>query len=397
MSKLASHAEIVKLAATFDVDPSELDFLAAAPAEPIRLLREAVNDYLLDEDRPLFRGLARIIERLPVPIAARIGLTVDPLLVAGVAIEAPARRAVQIALRLPTPFLADVCTYLDPRRARELIRLLPADRIIDIALELDSRDDFVTMSRFVDYLDDAIILSVEEAIHDETRLLRITYLMESKNRVDHIFRMLPTERIQRLLIRIQDDPDALLAEFLSLLVHVSFGFKRELGDVLAAQDEALIDRYIRGVDQQALWTDVLPVVAAMSEPSRRRVVNLPALRDHSVQTSILRTAQSTGLWGQVLALVGMMGDDNREAVAGIIGADPDLPIDGPTHAALIGEYWDVLLDLIVRMPEAKQREFGRALADIGTIDPSLRDRVLRLAGEHGIPAGRLSGSEQPVA
>ena len=395
MSLLASQAEVIKLGRVLGVEPGDLEFLGGASAESLRMLRESVTEHLLEEDRPFFRRLAQVFERVPTVIAAKIARSIDPMVVAGVAVEIQARRVVTLGQRLHTPFLADVCMHLDPRRARDAIRLFPVDLVVDVALELDSRDDLVTMSRFVDYVSDDTMLAVEEALHDESRLLRVAFLMESKNRVDHIFRMLPPERVQRMLVRVQEDPEGLLSEFLSLLIHVSYGFKRELGDILAAQDEELIDGYIRAVDQRGLWSDVLPVVAAMSDSSRARVVNLPALREKHLQANILRTAEESDMWGQVLLLITMMGEDNREAVARIMANTVSL--DAATDAALIGEYWEVLLDLVARMPGDKHNEFAGIIRAIGDVDQHLYERIVARAEVHGISIANAATSHQPVA
>ncbi|TSD95320.1 hypothetical protein FOS14_18340 [Skermania sp. ID1734] len=392
MSRLAADAELVKLANLFGVDQSEVAFLSPLDAEPLRLLREAVAEHLLEEDRPLLRRLARIAERLPSRAGGWLATHISPVISAGIVVDIPARRGALLAKHVDPVLLADVCVHLDPRRARDLIQLLPVTKIVDIALELDSRDDFVTMSRFVDFLSDDTILAVEEAISDETRLLRIAFLMESKNRVDHIFRMLPSERIQRLLMRIQEDPEGLIAEFLSLLVHVSYGFKRELGDILAAQDDQLIDAYISAVDRRDLWADVLPVVSAMSPQSQERVVQLAPLRDEAVQANILRTADKFEMWGLVLPLVAQMGDENRSAVARIIAKMPESSMRVAVDAALIGEHWGILLNLVSRMPANKQAEFTGIVYGLGQVDPNLCERIINEAKALGIDTSPTVGA-----
>lgn len=375
---LAAQAELLKLAAMLEVEEKQLDFLADIEAEQLRVLRDAIIEHLIEEDRPLFRQVARIASVLPPPVASRIAQRLGPMLIAGVAVEMPAKRGAALALRIPVGLVASAAVYLDPRRARDMIRLLPLDLIIDVALVLDGREDFMTLSRFVDFVSDEAVVAVEEAIPDEGRLLRVAFLMESKNRIDHLFRMLPAERIQRLLQRVQADMDALLPEFLSLLVHVSYGFKRELGDIIAAQDEELISSYIRGAHDLNLWADVLPVVAAMSEASRTRVVNLPALREHDVQLRILQTAQFDSCWGLVLPMIGLMADDSRDAVVAIMDDLPGGGLAESVDAALTGERWDVLADLVRRMSPQRQQEFEDIVHAIGAVDPDLAARVMAM-------------------
>lgn len=394
MTSLAGQAELTKLAVVLGCGKQDLGFLADIEAEQLRSLRDSVTDYLIAEDRPLFRQAGRLVQSLPTVAAARIAMRVGPMLTAGIAAEAPARKGATIALRLPVAFVADICVHLDPRRAREIIRLIPVERIVDIALELDARGDFVTMSRFVDFISDDAILAVEEAIPDEAKLLRIAFLMESKNRVDHIFRMLPAERIQRLLQRVQDDPE-LLPDFLSLLVHVSYGFKRQLGDIIAGQAEAQLNAYVRGAHEHQLWPDVLPAVAAMSPLSRDRVVNLPLLREADVQLGLLRSAEDHDQWGIVLPLIGRMSEPNREAVAQMMDRLTAGGLPGAVDAALTGEQWDVLCDLVARMAEHRQDEFAVLVAAIGEVDPRLGTRVTEIARKAGVTSVE-TGSAEPV-
>lgn len=376
---LAAQAELLKLAATLDVDVRELSFLDGIEAEQLRVLRDAIVEHLIEEDRSLFRRLAKFAAMLPVPVAARLAPVLGPLLIAGIVAEFPARRGAQLATRVPAAVVADAAAYIDPRKARDLIRLIPIDYIVDVALLLDGRDDFMTLSRFVDFVSDEALVACEEAIPDEGRLLRIAFLMESKNRIDHLFRMLPPERIQRLLERVQADMADLLPEFLSLLVHVSYGFKRELGDIIAAQDEKMISSYIRGAHELRLWADVLPVVAAMSESSRARVVNLPVLREHDVQLRILETAQFQNSWGLVLPMIGLMSAESRDAVAKIMDDLPGGGLAEAVDAALLGERWDVLTDLVGRMSAQRQQEFAEIVHAMGAIDPDLAARVMAMA------------------
>jgi hypothetical protein len=375
---LAAQAELLKLAATLGVTTEELAFLGGIEAEQLRVLRDAIIEHLIEEDRPLHRRLARLASLLPMPVAARLAPMFGPLIVAGIVAEFPARRGAQLATRIPPEFTASAAAFIDPRKARDLIRLIPIDHIVDVALIIDSRDDFMTLSRFVDYVSDEALVAAEEAIPDEGRLLRIAFLMESKNRIDHLFRMLPPERIQRLLQRVQANMDDLLPEFLSLLVHVSYGFKRELGDIIAAQDEEMIASYIRGAHELDLWADVLPVVAAMSEQSRQRVVNLEVLREHDVQLRILQTAQFQNCWGMVLPMIGLMSDDSRTAVAKIMDDLPEGGLASAVDAALMGERWDVLTDLVARMSTARQEQFVEIVHAMGAVDPDLARRVMAM-------------------
>jgi hypothetical protein len=386
MTQLAARSEILKLEDTLGAEPGALGFLQDVPAEQLRSLRVGVYELLFREDRELFRRLASIALRLP-PWAAAAAATrlIGPALTARVLAELPGRyRLDEVAARLSVEFLADTGAHLDPRRTRDLLAQLPASQIVDVALELTRRKDFITMSRFVDFLSDETLKAVVDALEDEGDLLRVSFFMGSKTRLDHLFGLLEPERLERLMVRVAEERDELLPAFMSLLVHVGYGLKRRLGDLAAAQDEEVLGSYVRGAHDLGLWPDVLPVVAAMSEPARRTVVNLAILREPDVQSSIIAAADTYGLWGIVLPMVEMMDDANREAVAGIVAGCPRETIEHAAHAALMGEHWEPLLDLVRRMPPAKQAEFSAAVEAFGAVDPDLVQRVAGRARECGI-------------
>jgi len=238
VSLLASRAERIKLATTLVVQPDEIAYLDQIPALQVHRVRTAVLEWVFDQERPTFQRFAAALKWLPSSLLALLAARYFPALpLARVAGELPAHKAMAVAVRLPPALIADVCTHLDPRRAPDLVRLIPAPVIVAIALELVERRDYITMSQFVDFLADDTIEAVIQAIDDETHLVHIAYFVESKNRLDHLVRMMPRERLRRAILLVLDESQAIMLEVISLIVHVSYALKRELGELAAAQDE----------------------------------------------------------------------------------------------------------------------------------------------------------------
>lgn len=131
----------------------------------------------------------------------------------------------------------------------------------------------------------------------------------------------------------------------------------------------------------------------MSPAAQRTVVGLPILRDPGVRAGILRAADQHRLWGIVLLMVALMDDANRAAVAGILAQLERAALAGAADAALMGEHWETLLDLVRRMEPAKQLELAEIVGAFGDVDPDLVARIGRRAREHGfavapsVPAG----------
>ncbi|HWC37312.1 MAG TPA: hypothetical protein VG476_02230 [Acidimicrobiales bacterium] len=383
MSKLAIRSELDKLGWTLDLDPEALEFLDGVAPEQLRVMRAAIYELLYREDQVLFGRMAAAARRLPVTLILQIAERLGPLLTARVATEMPAARGAEVASRMSTSFAADVCVDLDPRRTRDLISNLPTSWTVDVALELARRGDFATMSRFVDFVSDDAIRGVVDAIQDEADLLRVAFYMGSKNRMDHFFRMLPRKRLEGLIVRVEDEPDELLPALLSVLIHVSYGLKRELGDIAAAQDESVLTGYVQATQRQDLWPDILPVVAAMSESCRRTLVNLPILSEPAVQERIVSAADDHVLWTIVLPLVEMMNMATRTTLAGIVAARGHATLEGAADAALMTEQWDTLLDLAALMPAVKQDELAAIVRSFGEVEPALLHRVAQGATERG--------------
>jgi hypothetical protein len=338
MSKLGTQSELDKLAATLALDAGQLEFLVEMPPQELRGLRIAIYERLFDQDSALFERLAAAGAHLPPGVSARLAERVlGPMITARVAADLPAVTVLAVARRVSIAFFADVCAYLDPRRTRDLIQRLPVEMIVEVATELVRRGEHMTISRFVDFVTDEQTRAVVDAIDDEAAILRVAFYMGSKNRMDHLFATLPRERMERLILRVEEQRDELLPAFLSVLIHVSYALRRQLGDIVAAQDDSVLEGYVRAAHEQGLWADVLPVVAGMSAEATPTLVNLAILRDRAVQASILAAADDHAMWGLVLPLVAMMDDSNREAVASIVASMSRDTLQRACDAALMGE------------------------------------------------------------
>jgi hypothetical protein len=385
VSRLGTLSEIDKLSATLGLDRPELAFLAEIPPQDLRSLRVSIYERLFDQDRVVFERLAVGAIRLPPRLATKLAVALGPLITARVALEVPQRKALEIANRVPIEFFADAAAYLDPRRLRDMIAQLDPDRLTAVGLELIARGDFMTISRFIDFVTDEQVQATIAAIDDEASILRIAFYMGSKNRMDHLFRSLPEARLRRMVVRVEERGEELLPAFLSVLIHVSYTLKRELGDIIADQDEPVLTGYIRATQDSELWPDVLPFVATMSPVSTRKVVNLPILAEPEVQAAIIETADCHDQWGLVLPMIRTMNGSNRDAVASIIaGMGPDT-LARAADAALLGEHWDTLLDLATRMPDSAQEVLGTLIARmLEPFDPDLLARIAAQAAALGM-------------
>lgn len=385
MNTLAARAEAVKLQQLLGGDVASLPFLADLPETQLRRLRDAVSEHLFSQDQELFRRLASVAAQLPVLLVIPLCRAFGPMLSARIVGEMPAKRAAATAIHLPAEFVAKVCVHIDPRRARDLIRQMPTKNIVAIALKMVEYGDYPTAGRFVDFLNDEAIQAVLDAVTDEADLLRIAFYVDSRNRLDHLIRMLPQERRRKAVLLVLDEKLDLLDEILSLITSVGYSLKRELGDLAATQDIAVIARIIHRVQQRGLWGDLLPVVASLSEQNLRKVANLPILRgDPQVLDSLLQAADEHELWRSILPLVEMLDDATRNAFALAATHITPAAIKRAAHAVLVGELWEPMLDLVRRMPFSKQCEFAEVLNGFRGVDPDLDQRIVARACANGL-------------
>jgi hypothetical protein len=186
VSRLGTLSEIDKLSATLGLDRPELAFLAEIPPQDLRRLRVSIYEHLFEQDRVVFERLAIGAIRLPPPLATKLAIALGPLIAARVALEIPQRKALEIANRVPIEFFADAAAYLDPRRLRDMIAQLDPDRLTAVGLELIRRGEFMTISRFIDFVTDeqvqAAIIETADG-HDQWGLvLPMIRTMNGSNR-----------------------------------------------------------------------------------------------------------------------------------------------------------------------------------------------------------------------
>jgi hypothetical protein len=91
----------------------------------------------------------------------------------------------------------------------------------------------------------------------------------------------------------------------------------------------------------------------------------------------------------IRAIVDSVEDERKLLHAGLpggagIGAGrSQATLENAADAALMGEYWEPLLDLVRRMTQDRQEQFAAIVRSYGAVDPDLLGRIVRRAEEHG--------------
>ncbi len=387
MSRLANRAEVIKLARFLSVEADSLNYLHDLPSDAVATLRSAISDLLHDELREplgLFASVARWMPAWVSALCARSWFGAP--MTARLASELPAWRVANIAKYLDTEFLADVAVDLDPRSAREVLHLLAAKKVMAISHVLLLRRDFVTLGRFVALLPDDVLQQVAESIEDEGDLLQVLFFIEARYRIDHIVRLIPTERMQRAVLLVCDESRRdLWPSLLALLTHAGYGLKRELGDLASEQGERVLTAIIETVQTEDLWEDVLPVVVCLSPEVQKQVVNLAALQRPEVLQLIIKATSYRQLWSAMLCLAEAMNSAGRDNLAEVMEQVDDEVLAQAAYAALLRSQWHTLLDIVRRLTPARQQDCHEILAHyLPSLDSETAGYLQGLLNDYGI-------------
>jgi len=320
MPRLATRAEIQKLARLLDTEPEALAFLDDRPAAELRAFREGISDAMFRLHASSFRLLANLSGLVPAAITAKIAHAALGAYLSGrVTGEMPPKRAVSIAKRLPTAFLAEVSLSIDPPRAQAVIAAMPTDIVEQVTMILVGWDEHVTMGRFVGAVTEDALYRVIDRLDDEA-LLHTAFYVEDASRMDEIVDYLSDERLRHVIRTATEQ--ALWPEALSFVQLVGDAQKGRLGDLVAHEDESVLDSLVHVAREQALWPEVLVAVASMSDEGQRAVVNLPSVTELEVLDSLIITAHEQDMWLTVLPLVALMRPDvQAEAVSAALRHD----------------------------------------------------------------------------
>ena len=296
---LDARAEVLKLARLLRRDPAALGYLEQVPSADIRALREEVTDMLFTAHGHVLGRLAAASRVLPVGLIAIIGeRAFGPVLSARIAGMLEPSRAIDVAAKLATSFLAEVAVDIDPRRASGVIAGIPPQQVAAVTRELARREEHVTMGRFVGHMSDEAIRAALEVLDDRT-LLQVGFVLEEKDRLDHIVSLLPERRLNGVTEAAA--AANLWPEVLDLLVHLSE--QRRAAVALSAAaislDDAALGSFAWAVIQEEAWDPLFEIAERMPEHELSRLAR--ALADHlsnldpADRERLLARGQSAGI------------------------------------------------------------------------------------------------------
>ncbi len=381
MSKLDTSAELVKLGQLLGVASTELSFLEQLALPTLIKVRTLTTDKLFNDGRKLFQKLASASKLMPAGVTATIGEKIfGPMLCARIASEMPYQRAIDLADKMTIPFLAKVTLELDPRRVKDIIQNMPLPKLRAVATELLAHKHYIIMGGFVGYMQPAQLKIILQDVATEEALLHIGFFIEGKHQLSDIMRLLPKERLHKLISYLQANGH-LWPEALALMLHLEDELKRELGDISAEQDESVLDTLVKTVQELNLWQEALPLFACMSPATQFKLINMPTLSKENVLTSVLVNADRFSLWATLLPLIEYMSLSQRQLLTTLIveqGAEyQQRLITAASHQHL----WQPMFDLLVLMTKPEQQHFAEQFKQLLRDKPDLPTTWQSLAEE----------------
>jgi len=386
--RLDARAEVVKLARVLSMDESELAFLEGLPSAELRAFREQATNRLFDAGARMLGRVGSAARLLPSGLVATIAQrSFGPLLCARAAGTVDTAKALDVARRLPAEFLADVTVELDPRRVAAIIADVPEELVVPVAGELGRREEHVTMGRFLAYVPDHAIAAAIGVLDDET-MLHTAFVLEHKDRLDHAIGLLPPERLPGILQRASEL--GLWPEVLDMLDHLSDARRGPIADLVAEQDEVVVDELVRAVSAAGIWDSLLPVVRTMSSQSRIRLAAMSSFHDSVVMREIIQAAAAQGLWLDLVPLIDALPPAPRAHVSEIAATLDDhllanvlsdasaATVTLPTLLSIVSGMNDPGRQRVADLIEGADREVAENLLK-GLTDPAEIGRLTALA------------------
>ena len=296
-NQLAVRAEILKLARLLRRDPEGLQYLEQVPADDVRKLREQVTELLFTAQGSALSRLAAASKLLPIRVVATIGeRAFGPVLAARISGMLDPGRAVEMANTMPIEFLADVAVELDPRRASDVIARIPPDRIALVTRELIRREEYVTMGRFVGHLPDASVRAAFDVL-DDVALLRVAFVLESKDTLDHLVSLLPKARRESIVDVAAREQ--MWIEVLDLLTHLGEATRAEFTELGALDHAGVIEAIFTAAVENDLWSELLPLVPELPLEGQARLAQAAAKLQPAQREAIMDSMRAANMKPQL--------------------------------------------------------------------------------------------------
>ncbi|WP_280341173.1 hypothetical protein [Nocardia neocaledoniensis] len=387
-------AEIAKLARVLDVDSTELDFLATQPASAIKTFRDQVSDELSGRDVARMQRIAAAVKLVPKSVAALVAeKALGPALAAAVAGAVDPARAVAIAESLSPKFLADATVLLDPKRAAEVIARVPDTMAAEVAKELIDRGDYLTMGRLAGAMPESVLWAALPQAADRD-ILQVGLHLEDSSQAERLLGMV-TDRVPGMVATMYAEEK--WADAISLLDIIGPAERARMADIVAEQDDEILDGLLTAVADLDAWDALLPVAADMAITGLRRLAQRPVMHDPATLARVSDISLTQNLWLDLLPLVPHLDESQQRHIAErvlsedddslrtlILDSTPEAPTVIPLALSIPGPSRTRVLTLLDALPELDtlvdllDAEHTAAWSTLTALSAELPDRTRKL-------------------
>lgn len=311
-ANLATHAEIVKIAHLLQIEPSELEYLAACDPDTLIELREQLIANFYGHESGNLKRFAKVGNLLPSSVIASLTKeAVGPVLAARIAGFVDPKQAANVVSKLPTSFVADISTAIDPRRVAPVVGRLENGTVERIAIELIKRREYVTMGQFVSFASDEILRTAFNFASDEA-LLHTAFVTEDKPRLSTALAPQTDERIASI-IQTAAKTD-LWPEAMDLLSQLSDDQYIRVINISGSLPPKMMDKMIVATTKHDCWPILVPAFAQMDDPNNGCAALLRGSADDI--RAFAETIIEDGAWQDAEEFFMKLTDANRTALMG---------------------------------------------------------------------------------
>ncbi len=314
-SQLQTHAEIVKIAHLLQVEPIELEYLAACAPETLVEFRLKLVEIFYGDEGSNLKRFAKVGNLLPASVIASLTKeAVGPVLAARIAGFVDPKQAAAVVSKLPTGFVVDIATAIDPRRVGPVIGRLDDITVERISLELIKRHEYVTMGQFVGFATEAILRSSFNFASDEA-LLRTAFVAEDKERISVALKPQNDERIASIITTAAKGD--LWPEAMDLLSQLSDDQYMRVINISGSVPPKTLDKMIPATTRHKCWAILVPAFAQMDDPNKGVEALLRGSADDV--RAFGQTIIDDEAWEDAAELLAKLTEENRAALLARLG------------------------------------------------------------------------------
>lgn len=187
--------EVRRIARLANLEPGDLTGLESIGVQDLRTLRDQIAAKLFDEHTESWQRAVAVSAVVPAALSAKLSeAALGPVLCARVTPLTPPAKAVDIGSRMSPEFMAEVAINLDPRKVSDLVVAMPPATIAAISRVLADRSEWLVMADFVATVHPEALRATIQAL-DEESILRIAVLLEDRQRIIAVAKMMGQDRL----------------------------------------------------------------------------------------------------------------------------------------------------------------------------------------------------------